>query len=52
MDNQQSTKMPKPFDNDSEVNELTLDSQPQQFQLREDDQLKQEDDYRQGKIFF
>jgi hypothetical protein len=51
MDNQQSTKMPKPFDNDPEVNESILDSQPQQFQLREDDRLKQEDDYRQGEIF-
>ena len=51
MDNQQSTKMPKPFDNDPEVNETTVDSQPQQFQLGEADRLKQEDDYRQGRSF-
>jgi len=54
MDNQQSTKMPKPFDNDQEFHASTIDNnnqqqqqQQQQFQLREDDRLKQEDDYRQ-----
>ncbi len=50
MDNQQSTKMPKPFDNDQEFHASGgIDNTPQQFQLREDDRLKQEDDYRQGK---
>ncbi len=51
MDNQPSTKMPKPFDDDDEeeVHVSTLDTNPQQFQLREDNRLKQEDDYRQGK---
>ncbi|CAF4938319.1 unnamed protein product [Rotaria sp. Silwood1] len=47
MDNQQSTKMPKPFDNDTELNTSTMESSPQQFGLREDDGFKQEDDYRQ-----
>jgi hypothetical protein len=51
MDNQQTTKMPKPFDNNEEFNASALDNNPQQFQLREDDRLKQEDDYRQGKNF-
>jgi hypothetical protein len=50
MDNQQSTKMPKPFDNDQEFNASAIPNNQQQFQLREDDRLKQEDDYRQGKI--
>ncbi|CAF2333554.1 unnamed protein product [Rotaria sp. Silwood2] len=47
MDNQQSTKMPKPFDTDPELNTSTMESNPQQFGLREDDGFKQEDDYRQ-----
>jgi len=48
MDNQQSTKMPKPFDNNQEYQASAIDTNSQQFQLHEDDRLKQEDDYRQG----
>ncbi|CAF0735259.1 unnamed protein product [Adineta steineri] len=51
MDNQQSTKMPKPFDNDEELNEpITDDNNQQFFQFRDDDRLKQEDDYRQEML--
>ena len=49
MDKQQSTKMPKPFDNDNETNASAASGgNHQQFVLREDDRLKQEEDYRQG----
>ncbi|UJR14975.1 hypothetical protein I4U23_001954 [Adineta vaga] len=44
MDKQQSTKMPKPFDND---NASASSNNNQQFVLREDDRLKQEEDYQQ-----
>jgi hypothetical protein len=50
----QSTKMPKPFDSEHELNApaaATGIQQQQQFELREDDRLKQEDDYRQGRVF-
>ncbi|CAF0802641.1 unnamed protein product [Rotaria sordida] len=47
MDNQQSTKMPKPFDDDSELNTSTMESNPQRFELREDNGFKPEEDYRQ-----
>jgi hypothetical protein len=51
MDNQQSTKMPKPFDSDHALNASTASGQqPNQFELREDDHLKQEEEYRQGKL--
>ncbi len=51
MDKQQSTKMPKPFDSDDGFNTSSTasSSNQQQFVLREDDRLKQEEDYRQGK---
>jgi len=45
MDKQQTTKMPKPFDSDDGFNASS--GNQQQFVLREDDRLKQEDDYRQ-----
>ncbi|CAF0965794.1 unnamed protein product [Adineta ricciae] len=45
MDKQQSTKMPKPFDEDSSAS--GINNNQQQFVLREDDRLKQEEDYRQ-----
>ena len=48
MDNQQSTKMPKPFDSDLDLDASLMDDNQQRFVLREDDRLKQEDDYRQG----
>lgn len=51
MDNSQSTKMPKPFDNTEEYQASAIDTNSQQFQLHEDDRLKQEDDYRQGYYF-
>jgi hypothetical protein len=50
MDKQQSTKMPKPFDNDNESNASAASGNQQQFVLREDDRLKQEEDYRQGSF--
>jgi hypothetical protein len=50
MDKQQSTKMPKPFDSDNGLNaSAATGGNPQQFVLREDDRLKQEEDYQQGK---
>jgi len=50
MDRQQSTKMPKPFDSEDGFNaSSTASGNQQQFVLREDDRLKQEEDYRQGK---
>ena len=49
MDKQQSTKMPKPFDEDASAS--GINNNQQQFVLREDDRLKQEEDYRQGKSF-
>jgi hypothetical protein len=48
MDNQQSTKMPKPFDSEHDLDASLADGNQQHFVLREDDRLKQEDDYRQG----
>ncbi|CAF1194127.1 unnamed protein product [Rotaria sp. Silwood1] len=47
--NQQSTKMPKPFDSDQELSASATggNQQQQQFVLLEDDRLKQEEDYRQ-----
>ncbi|CAF2983001.1 unnamed protein product [Rotaria socialis] len=49
MDNQQSTKMPKPFDTDPDLNATSTDTNtnPQQFILQEEDGFKPEDDYRQ-----
>jgi len=47
MDNQQSTKMPKPFDTDHGAHASATGGNQQQFELREDDRLKQEEDYRQ-----
>ncbi|UJR31701.1 hypothetical protein I4U23_019181 [Adineta vaga] len=47
MDNQQSTKMPKPFDQDQEMNASSTDGNQPHFEFRDDDRLKQEDDYRQ-----
>ena len=44
MDNS-ATKMPKPFD---DAHDLDLSSSDN-FQLLDDDRLKQEEDYRQGK---
>jgi hypothetical protein len=49
MDKQQTNKMPKPFDGDDGFNNASAASGNQQFVLREDDRLKQEEDYRQGK---
>ncbi|CAF1239814.1 unnamed protein product [Rotaria sordida] len=45
--NQNSTKMPRPFDNDNGINASATGGNNQQFELREDDRLKQEEDYRQ-----
>ncbi|CAF4461477.1 unnamed protein product [Rotaria sp. Silwood2] len=49
--NQQPTKMPKPFDSDLGLNASATggnqQQQQQQFVLLEDDRLKQEEDYRQ-----
>jgi len=50
MDKQQTTKMPKPFDDDDGFTASSASGNQQQFVLREDDRLKQEDDYRQGKF--
>jgi len=53
MDEQQSTKMPKPFENPTDFESPPLvNSTSQQFEFKEEDKLKQEDDYRQelGKI--
>jgi len=47
MDKQQATKMPKPFDSDDGFNASAASGNQQQFVLREDDRLKQEEDYRQ-----
>ncbi|CAF3266657.1 unnamed protein product [Rotaria socialis] len=47
MDNGQATKMPKPFDSDIDLNASASGGNQQQFVLREDDRLKQEEDYRQ-----
>jgi len=47
MDKQQSTKMPKPFDSDHGLNASATGGNQQHFELREDDRLKQEEDYRQ-----
>ncbi|CAF5184201.1 unnamed protein product, partial [Rotaria magnacalcarata] len=49
MDNQQSTKMPKPFDTDPDLNATSTvtNTNPQQFILQEEDGFKPEDDYRQ-----
>ncbi|CAF0822531.1 unnamed protein product [Adineta steineri] len=47
MDKQQSTKMPKPFDSDDGLNATASGNNQQQFILREDDRLKQEEDYQQ-----
>lgn len=54
MDDQQSTKMPKPFDSESDLNVTPMEtpSSPQQFVIQEEDGLKQEDDYRQGSFVF
>ena len=49
MDNQQSNIIPKPFSNDAESNASATGGNQQQFVLHEEDRLKQEDDYRQGK---
>jgi hypothetical protein len=52
MEKQQSTKMPKPFDSDHGSHaSASAGGNQQQFELREDDRLKQEEDYRQGKHF-
>lgn len=49
MDKQPTNKMPKPFENDDGFNaSSTASGSNQQFVLREDDRLKQEEDYRQG----
>jgi hypothetical protein len=47
----QSTKMPKPFDHEDELAASPPMNSQQHFELREDDRLKQEDDYRQGRFF-
>ncbi|CAM4878484.1 unnamed protein product [Rotaria socialis] len=39
--------MPKPFDSDIDLNASASGGNQQQFVLREDDRLKQEEDYRQ-----
>ena len=49
MDNQSATKMPKPFDTEETP---SASAQQKQFELREDDRLKQEEDYRQGFFVF
>lgn len=49
MDNQESTKMPKPFDTDTDLTASAADNSRQQFELQEEDGFKQED-YRQGNI--
>ena len=42
--------MPKPFDTNDDLVQSTTDTpRAEQFQFQEDDRLKQEDDYRQGK---
>ena len=48
MDKQQSTRMPKPFENDHELNASPTQTTEHQFELQEDETLKQED-YRQGR---
>ena len=56
MDKQQTNKTPKPFDGEDGFNNSASASgtSNQQFVLREDDRLKEEEDYRQGKslIYF
>ena len=50
MDKQATNKMPKPFETDDGFNTTsTASASSQQFVLREDDRLKQEEDYRQGR---
>ena len=49
MDNQQPTKTPKPFESDYGQSGSATGGHQQQFELREDDRLKQEEDYRQGE---
>lgn len=51
MDNQTSTKMPKPFESNNDLVQSTTETNPEQFQFHDDDRLKQEDDYRQGTFF-
>lgn len=48
----QPTKMPKPFDGEDEFNTASAgaSNNSQQFVLCEDDRLKQEEDFRQGKL--
>jgi hypothetical protein len=48
MDNQQSTKMPKPFDSDQQPTASGIDGNQTHFNFQDDDRLKQEDEYRQG----
>lgn len=50
MDKQTGNKMPKPFEDDQGSSASASASQSMQFVLREDDRLKQEEDYRQGSI--
>lgn len=53
MDKQATNKMPKPFETDDGLNGASAASASnQQFVLREDDRLKQEEDYRQGNRFY
>ncbi|CAF1000395.1 unnamed protein product [Adineta ricciae] len=47
MDDQHSTKMPKPFDHDQEMSASSTDNNQPRFDFRDDDRLKQEEDYRQ-----
>lgn len=51
MDKQSTNKMPKPFETDDDGFNATSTASGgnQQFVLREDDRLKQEEDYRQGR---
>jgi hypothetical protein len=44
MDSEPSTKMPKPFDSEHDLDVPGATG----FQLQEDDKLKLEEDYRQG----
>ena len=48
MDSEPSTKMPKPFDSEHDLDVPGASG----FQLHEDDKLKLEEDYRQGRPFF
>lgn len=49
MDNQASGKMLKSFKSDSLWSILFSDGNQEEFTLSEEDRLKQEEDYRQGK---